>query len=79
MQKITLHYFEKFFEPGMQQPKLRRCTYNTFDLTEDFLNMLEKCGLVIPSEKTKLTRKIKKFKDNAVKKDEHVSILSDET
>lgn len=32
--KITLHYFEKFFD---YRKKLKGCTYNTFELTEDFL------------------------------------------
>ena len=39
--------------------------------------MLENCGLVIPSEKTKLERKIKKFK--SVKQDAPVHNLSKES
>ena len=34
IRKITLHYFEKFFD---YRKKLKGCTYNTFELTEDFI------------------------------------------
>lgn len=47
--KVTLHYFEKFFDSNNC---LKRATYNVFDLTEDFIYMLRQCGLVIPSVKT---------------------------
>lgn len=56
---LTLHYFERFYDADF---RLKNATYNTFDLTEDFLSMIRDCGLVIPSEKTLLTREIKKFK-----------------
>jgi len=34
---LKLHYFERFFDA---QHRLKACTYNTFDLTGDFLNMI---------------------------------------
>jgi len=56
---LTIHYFEKFFD---DRKKLKACTYNTFELTEDFINMLTSCGHVIPGDRSKLVKKIKKFK-----------------
>ena len=47
--KITLNYFEKFFD---FKKKLRRATYNVFDLTDDFIKLIEECGEVLPSDKT---------------------------
>ena len=41
IRKITLHYFEKFFD---YRKKLKGCSYNTFELTEDFLSMIQTCG-----------------------------------
>ena len=59
MSRVTLHYFEKFYD---ERHRLKSATYNYFDLTEDFLFMLKQCGLVIPSEKTKLVTRPKKLK-----------------
>lgn len=61
--KVSLHYFEKFFD---STHRLKRATYNVFDLTEDFLYMLKQCGLVIPSVKTKLINRISKFKKHVL-------------
>lgn len=49
IKKITLHYFEKYFD---YRKKLQSCTYNMFELTEDFISMITTCGEILPSEKT---------------------------
>jgi hypothetical protein len=64
-----LHYFEKFFD---YRKKLKGCTYNMFDLTEDFINMITTCGEILPSEKNQLVATIKKYKTPEVKKDEPI-------
>ena len=74
--KFQLHYFEKLFDT--KEKKLKRCTYNTFDLTDDFIFMLKNCGIVIPSEKTKLQQKIEKFKSQNKVKIESTDGLSSE-
>lgn len=74
LDKFQLHYFEKIFDT--KEKKLKRCTYNTFDLTDDFIFMLKNCGLVIPSEKTKLQQKIEKFKSVTKVKIETTESLS---
>lgn len=61
--KITLHYFEKFFD---FQKKLRRATYNVFDLTDDFIKLIEECGEVLPSDKTHIVKRIKKLVGNDI-------------
>ena len=63
MSKITLHYFEKFFD---FRKKLRRATYNVFDLTEDFIKLITECGEVLPSDKTHIVRRIKKLVGNDI-------------
>lgn len=60
---MSLHYFEKFFD---NTNRLKRATYNVFDLTEDFIYMLRRCGLVIPNVKTKLINRISKFKQHVM-------------
>lgn len=60
LERITLHYFEKFYD---YRKKLKRCTYNTFDLTQDFLQMLARCDQIIPSDKTELIKDLKKIKE----------------
>lgn len=61
LKKITLHYFEKFFD-YRKKVKPGGCTYNVFELTEDFLNMLTTCGEILPSEKTSLVSTIAGYK-----------------
>lgn len=58
--KVTLHYFEKVF---FATQELKRCTYNTFDLADDFLAMINACGLIIPSKKTKLVSQLRQIKE----------------
>ena len=49
--KMTLHYFESFFD---LQGMLVNSTYNIFDMTDDFLSMVKTCTEIIPNEKVKL-------------------------
>jgi hypothetical protein len=60
VKKITLHYFEKFFD---YRKKLKGCTYNVFELTEDFLKMISTCGEILPNEKTQLVQTISGYKN----------------
>lgn len=59
IKKLTLHYFERFYD---YRKKLKNSTYNMFDLTDDFLTMLQTCGEILPSEKTKLVKTIESYK-----------------
>ena len=74
--KITLHYFEKFFD---FKKKLRRATYNVFDLTDDFIKLIEECGEVLPSDKTHIVRRIKKLVGNDINPRELVEGLDSAT
>lgn len=60
VEKISIHYFEKFFD---YRKKLKEATYDVFELTEDFLKMLNACGEVIPSDKMQLVKRIAKLTD----------------
>lgn len=66
IKKISLHYFEKYFD---YRKKPRRCTYNVFELTDDFIHMITTCGEILPNEKTQLVNTIKTYKDDAKKAD----------
>jgi hypothetical protein len=74
--KITLHYFEKFFD---FKKKLRRATYNVFDLTDDFIKLIEECGEVLPSDKTHIVKRIKKLVGNDINPRELVEGLDSAT
>jgi len=62
IKKITLHYFEKFFD---YRKKLKGCTYNVFELTEDFMHMIKTCREILPNEKTKLVKTIHRYKQES--------------
>lgn len=74
--KITLHYFEKFFD---FQKKLRRATYDVFDLTEDFIKTIEEVGEVLPSDKAHIVRRVKKLVGNEIDHQELVEGLDTTT
>lgn len=59
IKKISLHYFEKYYD---YRKKPRRCTYNVFELTDDFIHMITTCGEILPSEKTQLVNTISTYK-----------------
>jgi hypothetical protein len=64
IKKISLHYFEKYYD---YRKKPRRCTYNVFELTDDFIHMITTCGEILPSEKTKLVNTISGYKEEGKK------------
>ena len=63
MSKVTLHYFEKFFD---FRKKLKRATYDVFELTEDFIKTVQEIGEVLPSDKARIVRRIKKLVGNEI-------------
>ena len=48
VKQLSLHYFESFFD---HKNVLINCTYTIFDMTDDFIDMLIKCGEIIPHTK----------------------------
>jgi hypothetical protein len=76
VKKMTLHYFEKFFD---FRKKLRRATFDEFELTEDFLKMLDSCGEVIPNDKIELIQRIGVLVDHGPSEDSIVKGLKPET
>ena len=49
--RITLHYFENNFDSHGNHIV---STYNTFEMTKDFLQMITNCGEIIPNVKVEL-------------------------
>lgn len=58
--RITLHYFEKFFD---YYQRIIQSTYNKYDLSEDFLSMLINTGELIPHEQPRLIKRVKNLKN----------------
>ena len=60
VRQLSLHYFESFYD---NKNILLNTMYTIFVMNEDFIEMMMKCGEIIPIAKNHLVNRITKFKE----------------